>query len=80
MFYSFLGNDIKITGKWVAVHLAIPIHIIDEETNTNTISSFPLKIRAFCTSEKSINNNLNFLGLSPGPNNLIDYSFYHQFN
>ena len=22
---------------------------------------------------------MNFLGLSPGPENLIDYSFYHQF-
>jgi len=36
-------------------------------------------IKAFVTSSPSIHNGMNFLGISPGPYLLKDYTFFHQF-
>ena len=77
--FEFLGNLIEIKGLWVSLNMEIPIIITNHTSKQTTHENMPLKIRAFCTSERSFHNDMNFLGLSPGPKNLIDYSFYHQF-
>ena len=38
-----------------------------------------MTIKVFGTSNKSINEEINYLGVSPCPESLQDYSFFHQY-
>ena len=36
-------------------------------------------LKVFLTNQRSISDNVNFLGVMPGPTTLSEYMFFHQF-
>jgi hypothetical protein len=38
-----------------------------------------MDLTVFATNESSINEDMNFFGISPGPETLLNFTFFHKF-
>ena len=75
--FNLFDHEYLIKGKWINVTMFYPLvyghgeelHLVNETIN----------ITVFATPEQSVNEAMNFFGVSPGPETLTNFTFFHLY-
>ena len=79
--YRIFNTLHTFTGSWTDIEFEVPYYpgtYLDQ--SLGNLTSTTLKLRAFVTEQNSTDYGQSFLGISPGPESLGNYSFFHQYD
>ena len=75
--FNLFDHEYAIRGKWINVTMFYPLVYGDGE-ELHLVNE-TIDITVFATPEKSVNEDMNFFGVSPGPATLANFTFFHLY-